>query len=400
MTRTESHPAWLLPSGFEDVLPARTEALERCRRALLDLYARWGYRQVIPPLVEHLESLLTGSAADLDLQTWKLLDQDSGRLVGLRSDMTPQMARIDAQTSSAKEVRRLSYAGTVLRARPDLLGGSRAPFQMGAELFGVEGAEGDLEVLSLMVESLIHCAVPDLLLDIGHVGISQTLADAAGLEGALRAELLRHVERKAWSDVRTWLREHHCGMELTADFHALSGLQGDFDVLEQARRYLGHYPAVRAALDDLQCVWLVLRARYPDLEIQCDLSEIHGHRYHTGLLFSLFGPQRGEALASGGRYDDIGAAFGRRRAATGFSLDIKPLLPGFPDSGRMGRVWAPAGMDDLLWQSIQEHRRAGFVVLQDLLRQDVPSPQDLQAQGFDAVLIQEATGWKVQRLDS
>ena len=400
MTRTESHPAWLLPSGFEDVLPARTEALERCRRALLDLYAQWGYRQVIPPLVEHLESLLTGSAADLDLQTWKLLDQDSGRLVGLRSDMTPQMARIDAQTSSAKEVRRLSYAGTVLRDRPDLLGGSRAPFQMGAELFGVEGAEGDLEVLSLMVESLIHCAVPDLLLDIGHVGISQTLADAAGLEGALRADLLRHVERKAWSDVRTWLREHHCGMELTADFDALSGLQGDFDVLEQARRYLGHYPAVRAALDDLQCVWSVLRARYPDLAIQCDLSEIHGHRYHTGLLFSLFGPQRGEALASGGRYDDIGAAFGRRRAATGFSLDIKPLLLGLPDSGRIGRIWAPAGMDDLLWQSIQEHRRAGFVVLQDLLRQDAPSPQSLRAQGFDAVLIQEATGWKVQRLDS
>ena len=400
MTRTESHPAWLLPSGFEDVLPARTEALERCRRVLLDLYAQWGYRQVIPPLVEHLESLLTGSAADLDLQTWKLLDQDSGRLVGLRSDMTPQMARIDAQTSSAKEVRRLSYAGTVLRARPDLLGGSRAPFQMGAELFGVEGAEGDLEVLSLMVESLIHCAIPDLLLDIGHVGISQTLADAAGLEGALRAELLRHVERKAWSDVRTWLQEHHCGMELTADFDALSGLQGDFDVLEQARRYLGHYPAVRAALDDLQRVWSVLRARYPDLAIQCDLSEIHGHRYHTGLLFSLFGPQRGEALASGGRYDDIGAAFGRRRAATGFSLDIKPLLLGLPDSGRIGRIWAPAGMDDLLWQSIQEHRRAGFVVLQDLLRQDAPSPQSLQAQGFDAVLIQEATGWKVQRLDS
>ena len=400
MTRTESHPAWLLPSGFEDVLPARTEALERCRRALLDLYARWGYRQVIPPLVEHLESLLTGSAADLDLQTWKLLDQDSGRLVGLRSDMTPQMARIDAQTSSAKEIRRLSYAGTVLRARPDLLGGSRAPFQMGAELFGVEGAEGDLEVLSLMVESLVHCAVPDLLLDIGHVGISQTLADAAGLEGALRAELLRHVERKAWSDVRTWLREHHCGMELTADFHALSGLQGDFGVLEQARQHLGHYPAVRLALDDLQCVWSVLRARYPDLAIQCDLSEIHGHRYHTGLLFSLFGPQRGEALASGGRYDDIGAAFGRRRAATGFSLDIKPLLLGLPDSGRIGRIWAPAGMDDLLWQSIQEHRRAGFVVLQDLLRQDAPSPQILRAQGFDAVLIQEATGWKVQRLDS
>jgi|AOMQ01.1.fsa_nt_gi ATP phosphoribosyltransferase regulatory subunit len=400
MTRPESHPAWLLPSGFEDVLPARTEALEHCRRALLDLYAQWGYRQVIPPLVEHLESLLTGSAADLDLQTWKLLDQDSGRLVGLRSDMTPQMARIDAQTSSATELRRLAYAGTVLRARPDLLGGSRAPFQMGAELFGVDGPAGDLEVLSLMVESLIHCAVPNLLLDIGHVGISQALADAAGLEGALRADLLQHVERKAWPDVRAWLREHHCGTELSADFDVLSRLQGEFDVLEQARQRLGHHPAVCTALDDLHFVWGALRVRYPDLAIQCDLSEIHGHRYHTGLLFSLFGPQRGESLASGGRYDDIGVAFGRRRAATGFSLDLKPLLREIPAAERARQIWAPAGTDDLLWQSIQEHRRAGYAVLQDLVNQEVPDQQTLRARGFDAVLIREQAGWKMRQLDS
>lgn len=394
---TESHPAWLLPSGFEDVLPARTEALEHCRRMLLDRYALWGYRQVTPPLVEHLESLLTGSAADLDLQTWKLLDQDSGRLVGLRSDMTPQMARIDAQTSASGEVRRLAYAGTVLRARPDLLGGSRAPFQVGAELFGVAGPEGDLEVLALMVESLRHCAVPNLLLDIGHVGISQALADAAGLEGALRGELLQFVERKAWPDVRNWLKAQHCGAELIADFNALSRLQGEFSVLAAARQQLGHHPAVCNALDELSFVWEVLRVRYPDLAVQCDLSEIRGHRYHTGLLFSLFGPQRGEALARGGRYDDIGAAFGRRRAATGFSLDLKPLLREFPESRQRTQIWAPAGADAALWQVIQAQREKGHIVIQDFAS-ETPDRLLLQRRGFSAWIEKTASGWLLQPL--
>ena len=391
--RTENHPAWLLPSGFEDILPARTEALEHCRRSLLDRYALWGYRQVTPPLVEHLESLLTGSAADLDLQTWKLLDQDSGRLVGLRSDMTPQMARIDAQTSASGEVRRLAYAGTVLRARPDLLGGSRAPFQVGAELFGVGGPEGDLEVLSLMVESLRACGVPHLLLDIGHVRIPQALADAAGLAAAQRRELLRLVERKAWPDVRTWLNTHGSAQAVTADFDVLSRLQGDHTVLERARRQLGQHPAIVQALDDLDFVWKSLRLRYPDLEIQCDLAEIRGHQYHTGLLFSAYGPQRGEALARGGRYDEIGAAFGRRRPATGFSLDLKPLLRDLPESRNRQQIWAPAGTDPDLWKTIVEARHKGHVVIQDFPTGSAPDVGQLLNRGFDARLEQSAEGW-------
>ncbi|WP_172437697.1 ATP phosphoribosyltransferase regulatory subunit [Acidithiobacillus marinus] len=391
--RTENHPAWLLPSGFEDMLPARTEALEHCRRSLLDRYALWGYRQVTPPLVEHLESLLTGSAADLDLQTWKLLDQDSGRLVGLRSDMTPQMARIDAQTSASGEVRRLSYAGTVLRARPDLLGGSRAPFQVGAELFGVGGPEGDLEVLSLMVESLRACGVPHLLLDIGHVSIPQALADSAGLSAAQRSDLLRLVERKAWPDVRTWLKAHGCGQAVTADFTALSHLQGEHTVLDRARQQLGQHPAIVEALDDLGFVWESLRTRYPDLAIQCDLAEIRGHQYHTGLLFSVYGPQRGEALARGGRYDEIGAAFGRRRPATGFSLDLKPLLRDLPEYGKSQRIWAPAGSDPDLWKSITAERHKGHIVIQDFQSESVPDAAQLQVRGFDARLEQTLGGW-------
>ncbi|WP_414039103.1 ATP phosphoribosyltransferase regulatory subunit [Acidithiobacillus sp. M4-SHS-6] len=391
--RTENHPTWLLPSGFEDILPARTEALEHCRRSLLDHYALWGYRQVTPPLVEHLESLLTGSAADLDLQTWKLLDQDSGRLVGLRSDMTPQMARIDAQTSASGEVRRLSYAGTVLRARPDLLGGSRAPFQVGAELFGVGGPEGDLEVLSLMVESLRTCGVPHLLLDIGHVSIPQALADAAGLATAQRSDLLRLVERKAWPDVRSWLQSHGSGQTVAADFDALSHLQGGHAVLDRARQQLGQYPAIGEALEDLNFVWESLRARYPDLDIQCDLAEIRGHHYHTGLLFSVYGPQRGEALACGGRYDDIGAAFGRRRPATGFSLDLKPLLRELPESRKSLQVWAPAGTDPDLWKTIAEERHKGHVVIQDFQTGTSPDAVQLLKRGFDARLEQTPGGW-------
>lgn len=398
--RTETHPTWLLPSGFEDVLPARTEALEHCRRNLLDRYALWGYRQVTPPLVEHLESLLTGSAADQDLQTWKLLDQDSGRLVGLRSDMTPQMARIDAQTSASGEVRRLAYAGTVLRARPDLLGGSRAPFQVGAELFGVPGPEGDLEVLSLMVESLRQCSVPDLLLDIGHVGIPQALADAAGLNIPQRGQLLRHIERKAWPDVRLWLKAQGVGKALCADFDVLSHLQGEKHVLDQAHQQLGRHPAVGKALDDLTFVWEALRSRYPDLAIQCDLSEMRGHHYHTGLLFSLFGPQRGEALARGGRYDDIGAAFGRRRAATGFSLDLKPLLREFPATQRRKQIWAPAGTDAVLWKVIQEERQKGYLVLQDLLHTVQPDVGSLATLGYDAFLESTTAGWVVRFLNT
>ncbi|MBE7563058.1 ATP phosphoribosyltransferase regulatory subunit [Acidithiobacillus sp. HP-6] len=398
--RSENHPTWLLPSGFEDVLPARTDALEHCRRSLLDRYALWGYRQVTPPLVEHLESLLTGSGADLDLQTWKLLDQDSGRLVGLRSDMTPQMARIDAQTSASGEIRRLAYAGTVLRARPDLLGGSRAPFQVGAELFGVAGPEGDLEVLSLMVESLRHCQVPNLLLDIGHVSIPRALADAAGLATTQRNDLLRHVERKAWPDVRHWLQIHGAGQSLCADFDALARLQGDHDVLSRARQQLGHHPAICKALDDLHFVWEALHLRYPDLDIQCDLSEIRGHLYHTGLLFSLFGPQRGEALARGGRYDDIGAAFGRRRPATGFSLDLKPLLRDLPESRRNQRIWAPAGSDQALWKAIAEQRQQGHVVAQDFLAGELPDEVQLKNRGFDALLEHSSAGWVLRSLNA
>ncbi|MCL5980784.1 MAG: ATP phosphoribosyltransferase regulatory subunit [Gammaproteobacteria bacterium] len=395
-----AYPAWLLPSGFEDTLPARAEILETCRRGLLDLYAGWGYRQVIPPLVEHLESLLTGSAADLDLQTWKLVDQASGRLVGLRSDMTPQMARIDAQISADDETRRLCYAGTVLRARPDHLGGSRAPFQVGAELFGVAGPEADLEVLSLMVESLLHCRVGDLLLDLGHVGIAHALADAAGFHQDLRAELLRLLERKAWPDIRLWLDSKGCGTELMDDFATLLRAHGGLEVLERTQGQLGHHGAVRAALEQLLFIWTQLQQRYPQLQLQCDLAEVHGHQYHTGLLFSAYGPQQGAALASGGRYDGIGLAFGGSRPATGFSLDLKPILPPAREPSGVRTIWAPGGQGANLWQTITALRQQGQRVIQDFSAELAPADPSLVEEGYGSVLEKSGGKWHVRPLTS
>ncbi|AEK58434.1 MULTISPECIES: ATP phosphoribosyltransferase regulatory subunit [Acidithiobacillus] len=383
-------PAWLLPAGFEDLGPARAEALEKHRRALLDLFARWGYRLVIPPMLEHLESLLTGSAADLDLQTWKVLDQASSRLLGFRSDMTPQMARMDAQMSRDHDQRRLCYAGTVLRALPDALGGSRAPYQVGAECFGVAGPEGDLEILSLLIESVALCQDTEgCVLDLGHVAVARSLVAALGLEQTLEARVLAAVERKAWPDLHALLEGVPERASARADFTVLAGLHGGREVLERARSLLGHRPVVRRALEELDFVWEALHGRYPHLAIQCDLAELHGHRYHTGMLFAVYGPQRGEPLAQGGRYDGIGRSFGCERPATGFSLDLKPLLRDSLEPARGPRIWAPASVDTALWRSISDLRAQGYIVVQG-----GPGPEAGAAEeGYDGWLEARDGSW-------
>ncbi|MDD3760997.1 MAG: ATP phosphoribosyltransferase regulatory subunit [Acidithiobacillus sp.] len=389
--RKDTLASWILPAGFEDMGPQQAAALEGKRRELLDLFASWGYRQVIPPMLEHLEGLLTGSAIDLDLETWKVLDQASGRVLGFRSDMTPQMARIDVQMARGDEARRLSYAGTVLRARPDALGGSRAPFQVGAEMFGVASADADLEILSLMVESVQRCCPgSELVLDLGHVAIPQCLAEACGLGQQDREELLRFLERKAWPDLRQLLQADAVPPQQTEAFRALSELHGDHEILDRARQRFASYPVILRALEELDFVWKVLAQRYPQLCIRADLAEMQGHRYHTGMLFALFSPQRGAAIARGGRYDGVGKAFGRYRPATGFSLDLRPLLRDLSEERNSPRVWAPGGSDPSLWQAIQDLRAQGYTVVQDLAG-GVPA-QPLPA-GFDACLVVEGGRW-------
>ncbi len=385
----EKSATWILPAGFEDMGPRQAAALEGKRRELLDLFARWGYRQVIPPMLEHLESLLTGSAVDLDLETWKVLDQASGRVLGFRSDMTPQMARIDVQMARGEEARRLSYAGTVLRAQPDALGGSRAPFQVGAELFGVSSADADLEILSLLVESVRRCcSSSDLVLDLGHVAIPRSLAQETGLSLRDQSELLRLLERKAWPDLRQLLRSDAVTVRSAETFLALTDLHGDHEVLARARQQFAAFPAILRALEELEFVWQVLAQRYPDLEIRADLAEMQGHRYHTGMLFALFSAQRGAAIARGGRYDGVGAAFGRSRPATGFSLDLRPLLRDLVDAEPAPSVWAPSGHDAELWQAIQDLRGQGYTVVQDLAGTAAELPV-----GYDASLVREQGRW-------
>ncbi|MCE5393525.1 MAG: ATP phosphoribosyltransferase regulatory subunit [Acidithiobacillus sp.] len=382
---------WILPAGFDDMGPGQAAALEQKRRELLDLFASWGYQQLIPPMLEHLESLLTGSAADLDLETWKVIDQVSGRVLGFRSDMTPQMARMDAQMARRGEARRFCYAGTVLRARPDALGGSRAPFQVGAELFGVASPQGDLEIISLMLESVQRCLDSALHLDLGHVQIPMYLVQAARLSPAQTNQIIHAIERKAWPDLQRLLQEAGVSLDLRQQFLTLAGLRGDRRCLERARRIFTSQAELEPALDSLEYVWSVLEERFPAVRIRADLAELQGHHYHTGMLFAVYSSQRGAPVARGGRYDGIGEAYGCHRPATGFSLDLRPLLREWSaQKAQRPLVWAPADDSLALWQALQALRAQGYVVVQESNPDNHFPPA-----AFDAYLVLEDGHWRL-----
>jgi ATP phosphoribosyltransferase regulatory subunit len=312
---------WLLPEAIDDVLPREAAELESLRRTLLDHLASHGYRLVRPPLIEHLDSLLTGSARDLDLLTFKAVDPQSGRLVGVRADMTPQVARIDAHLLNEPGPTRLCYAGSVLRAVADGPGATREVLQVGAELFGVPGVEGDREVIELLASSLTTAGLADLHLDLGHMGVYRGLAGAAGLDGddtalfdALRTKDLpgvRALTQKlpaAWRDA----------------FVALPELYGPAtEVIAAARERLPDVPSIANALASLEAL---SHAAAPLVDaLHVDLADLRGYHYHNGAIFSVFVHGEPTAIAKGGRYDGIGKAFGRARPATGFSLDLRQL---------------------------------------------------------------------------
>lgn len=318
---------WLLPEGIEEVLPDSALALECLRRQLLDLFKSWGYQQVIPPMVDFLDSLLTGSGYDLDLQTFKLTDQLSGRMLGVRADMTPQVARIDARHHQHDIPTRLCYLGTILRARNADIGSSRCPVQLGAELYGHSGLESDLEVLKLMMEMLAMSGITDVHLDLGHVGIYRSLARQAGLDQRQEAELFAVLQRKGRTDLLELLGSYPLAESMKQMLFALSELNGDEAVIEQARSVLVQADeSVEQALTELESIFKALRTQFPLLPIHFDLAELRGYHYHTGIVFAALVPGKGREIALGGRYDDIGQVFGRARPATGFSADLKTLL--------------------------------------------------------------------------
>lgn len=383
---------WLLPDGIEEVLPPEAARVEAARRQVLDLFQRWGYEFVVTPHIEYLESLLTGAGQDLDLRTFKVTDPASGRLMGFRADITPQVARMDAHSLRREGPNRLCYAGSVLHARPRALATSRSPIQLGAELYGDASPASDVEVISLMLDMLAMAEVPDVHMDLGHVGIYRGLARAAGLSGEAEQALFDALQRKAVDEVAALT--DGLPAQLAGMLRALAELCGSREVLEQAAAVLADAPAVvKAALADLVVIADALAQRFPQLPLYFDLGELRGYHYHTGVVFAAFVPGVGESIAQGGRYDHIGADFGRARPATGFSTDLKTLvtLGQVQLDAPVQGIWAPAEGAGL-WQAVQQLRRNGRRVVQALPGQDAASAREA---GCDAQLQLREGNWQV-----
>ena len=357
---------WLLPEGVQEMVPPESWRLEAARRALLDLYWRWGFDLIRPPLIEYLDSLFTGAGHDLDLQTFKLTDQLNGRMMGVRSDMTTQAARIDAHRMQATGPARYCYIGSILRTRPEEPGGSRSPLQVGAEKFGDAHIQSDLEIVSLLLETLTLMGIDNAYLDLGHVAIYRRLVACAEISEEHEPLLFDVMQRKSRPDLDALAADGRIDAKAHDWFAQLVGLNGSPEVLEDADAALaGIDPEIDAALERLDEMVELLTTHYPDVPIYLDLAELRGYRYKTGLLYAAFAPGLGRELARGGRYDNVGAAFGRSRSATGFSADLNVLaaLGRFDSDGRRGGIQAPAGNDPALLAAVRGLRAAGERVI-------------------------------------
>ncbi|MEX1197908.1 MAG: ATP phosphoribosyltransferase regulatory subunit [Pseudohongiellaceae bacterium] len=392
MTRADR---WLLPDGVEEVLPREAHRLETLRRRILDLYGSWGYELVITPLIEFLDSLLVGSSHDLDLQTFKITDQLSGRMMGVRADITPQVARIDAHNLKREGPVRLCYADNVLHTRPRGLQASRIPLRVGAELFGHQGSGCDVELICLMMAMLKEAEVPDVHLVLGHVGIFRSLVQAAGLDEAQESDLFDALQRKATDEIEALLSGSVDDRSLRAMLSHLPELNGDEGVLDRAREvFAGAPPAVQRELDELASIAEAVHQRLPQVSLGYDLSELRGYRYHTGVVFASYCPAYGRAIAKGGRFDAIGRDYGRARPASGFDADLKVLA-------RLSRrqdtptpaILAPSDEDPGLWQRIEELRASGERVITALSDED-GDPGRLAELGCDRKLVWQGNGWQ------
>ena len=322
-------PAWLLPDQLSDILPLEAKRLESLRRRLLDLYAGYGYALIQPPLVEHVESLMIDQARDLDLRTFKLVDQASGRLLGLRADMTPQAARIDAHQIQHQGVTRLCYAGSVLHAQPAGLLSSREPVQVGCELFGHAGLEADLEVQELALASLDAAGIQKVRLDLSHRGVFLALRDQDPALAAIETDVLQALQSKdrvRLNQLVTRLAPA-TAKSLLAMIDLYGPATGPGNVIEKARAVLPAVPTISQALDRLQAVAnSALFTEHPQCVLTVDFADLRGYRYHNGVMFSIYCEGLPNAVVRGGRYDGVGEIFGRARAATGFSLELRELL--------------------------------------------------------------------------
>jgi ATP phosphoribosyltransferase regulatory subunit len=353
-------PNWLLPENIADVLPSEARKIEDLRRKLLDNFRSYGYELVMPPMLEYLESLLTGTGQDMDLRIFKLVDQLSGRTMGVRADMTTQVARIDAHLLNRRSVTRLCYAGSVLHTRPSGLYATREPLQIGAEIYGHAGLEADAEIQELVLASLALAGISQVRLDLCHVGVLRAIIADDESARNQDAALFSLLESKDIPGLRT----------LTGNFKtqtreallALPGLYGDATVIDRARDVLPSMPGITRALDELA----LLVKQAGDASVTVDLADLRGYHYHSGAMFAAYVPGLPNAMARGGRYDHVGEAFGRARPATGFSMDLRELARLMPGAERKHAIRAPWGTEPALRRKIQELRQAGEVVIQTL----------------------------------
>lgn len=353
---------WLLPEYIEDVLPAEAARIENLRRKLLDLFKVHGYQYVIPPMLEYMESLITGVGHDLDLATFKVVDQLTGRLMGVRADMTPQAARIDAHLLNHQGTTRLCYAGSVLRTKPDGLAQTREPLQIGAELYGHAGIASDIEIQRLLINALHAIGIEHVQLDFSHVNVFGSLIESSHIDAQLEQALYAALQSKDQSSVAALASD--LDKSTREALLRLTELNGDQTILARAAQVLPATPAISNALQNLQQVAAGLQDM--DVHISFDLSELRGYHYHSGVVFAAYAKGYKGPLALGGRYDEVGQAFGRARPATGFSLDLRGVVTALPQAVAEQAIFAPAIADEALTQKIESLRQQGYVVIQEL----------------------------------
>jgi ATP phosphoribosyltransferase regulatory subunit len=388
-------PRWLLPESISDVLPSEARRIEELRRRLLDLYRSYGYELVMPPLVEFIDSLLTGSGRDLDLRTFKLIDQVSGRTMGVRADITPQVARIDAHLLDRNAVTRLCYDGSVLHARSSGPLANREPLQVGAELFGHAGLEADLEVVELMLESLRVAGIRKVRIDLSHVSIVRTLLGE--LPALLEDDVLPLLQSKDVPGLGELLATQPAGAARDG-LRALASLHGpSAATLERARVSLPRLEALDDAVDQLESLCgspLLTRRQGLEVEVAVDLGDLRGYRYHSGVIFAAYVDGTPNAIGRGGRYDNVGAAFGRARPATGFSLELRELAGLTQADPPVAAILAPWSGDATLAEAVRALREAGQIVVQALPGHE----QEHQEFQCDRELVPERGQWVVKPL--
>jgi len=383
---------WLLPEDIADILPAEARKVEALRRAILDLYQSYGYELVAPPILEFLDSLLTGTGSDLNLQTFKLVDQLSGRTLGLRADMTPQVARIDAYLLNRKGVTRLCYAGSIAHARTPVGSSAREELQLGAEIYGCATGEADFEAISLLLQTLHVVGLKQVYLDLSHAGVLEGILDGQSITKSDIETLYSLLQTKDRPRLAGWAQ---CLPSQSVEaLMALTELNGPCaQVLLSARKILPKQKLIDQALSQLEKLASATSALSSDLELSIDLADLRGYQYHSGVMFAAYVDKLPQPIARGGRYDHVGQAFGRSRPATGFSLDLLTLANLAPTAQRKSAIVAPWIDDALLSSQIAKLRQAGEVVIQAMTGDAVETAEYL----CDRELVKQGSSWEVKK---